>query len=161
MAFQTEVRADLALGRPGEFYDATIRRSTAYKFDTMDSAKPAIGKVFTFDGSGSPVLGGDGPFAGILIHPNAYARPGLDPTLALPSGSIAELADAGRLIVTTTAAATIGAKVQYDTATGDIAGAAPETPGAGMAGIPGATFILFDAEANGLAVVQLNPISKE
>ena len=157
MAFQKEVHTTQALGQPGEFYDATARRATAYRFDALDGAKPAIGKVFTFDASGRPVLGGTGPFAGIMIHPKARARLGLDPILTLPSGSNAELADSGRVIVSTTAVATPGSGVQYDTATGDIAGNAPSSPAAGKAAIPGATFILYGAAAGDLAVVQLNP----
>lgn len=161
MAFQTEVHKEQALGQPGDFYDASIRRVTAYKLDTIDSTIPVIGKVFTFDASGEPVLGGTGRFAGILLHPKAYARLGLAPTLALPSESNAELADIGRIIVTTTAAAAPTNAVQYNTTTGDIAGAAPDTPADGMAVIPGATFFMFEAAAGGLAVVQLDMAVQE
>lgn len=161
MTFQTTVNPTQALGQPGEFYDASIRRVTAHKLDGIDSATLAIGKVFTFDASGKPVLGGTGKFAGILIHPKAYARLGLEPPLALPSECNAELADVGRIIVTTTAAAAPAKGVQYNTTTGDIAGAAPGTPAAGMATIPGATFFMFEAVANGLAVVQLNMAIQE
>lgn len=156
MPFQKTVNVKQALGQPGEWYDATPRRVTAYKLETIDSSIHSIGRVFTFDASGKPQRGGTGAFAGILVHPKAYARLGLEPTTMLPQGINAELADMGRLIVSSTAAAAIGDGVQYDTTTGAITGTAPANPGAGMAVIPGATFILFAAEANGLAVIQLN-----
>lgn len=156
MAFQKTVHTVQPLGQAGEFFDDTPRRATVYALGTLDGATGAVGKVFTFDGSGAPVLGGTGKFAGILAHPKGQARIGLDPSTALPSGKIAELADMGRVIVTTTRPAAASKGVQYDTATGDIAGSAPETPETGMAVIPGATFVLFDAQADAPAVVQLD-----
>lgn len=161
MALQKTVYDTQALGQAGDFYDASIRRVTAYKLDTINSTIPVIGKVFTFDNTGAPVLGGTGRFAGILLHPKAYARLGLDPTLALPSESNVELADIGRIIVTTTGAASPTSTVQYNTTTGDIVGAAPDTLEDGMAVIPGATFFMFEAAANGLAVVQLDMATQE
>lgn len=156
MAFQKTVHTVQALGQAGEFYDDTPRRATAYALGVLDDAKNAVGKVFTFDDSGTPVLGGTGKFAGILTHPKGQARTGLDPSPALPSGRAAELADMGRVIVITTRAAVSSSGVQYDATTGDIAGSAPENPENGMAVIPGATFVLFDAAANAPAVVQLD-----
>lgn len=156
MAFQKTVHTVQALGQAGEFYDDTPRRTTAYAVGNPGDAKAAVGKVFTFDDSGNPVPGGAGKFAGILAHPKGQARTGLDPSSALPSGRVAELADMGRVIVTTTRAAAAAKGVQYDVLTGDIAGSAPENPENGMAVIPGATFVLFDAPADAPAVVQLD-----
>lgn len=153
MTFQKEVRINQALGQPGEFYDATPRRVTACKLEGIDSTKAAIGRVFTLDASGKPQLGGEGTFAGILCHPKSYARLGLDAKTAIAQGSNGELADMGRLIVLSTAVAKPGDAVQYNIATGEIAGAAS---GAGKAPVPGAIFALFDVEAGGLAVIQMN-----
>lgn len=155
MPFQTTINKEQALGQPGDFYDATVRRVTAYKLETIDSSRESVGRVFTFDVSGKPQFGGTGRFAGILIHPRSLARLGLEPTLNLPQGTNAELADIGRVIVTTTAAANIGDSVLYNTNTGEIMGSGASATGPNTAVIPGANFILFTAEADGLAVIQL------
>ncbi|MDL2313384.1 hypothetical protein LJC36_00210 [Desulfovibrio sp. OttesenSCG-928-C14] len=155
MALQKTVNKEQALGQPGQFYDASLRRVTAYKLDNVDSKKESIGRVFTFDADGQPQLGGTGKFAGILCHPQAYARLGLEPSLAVAQGSAGELADLGRLVVLSSATAKPADKVQYDTTTGEIAGAAPEEAAAGMALLPGAVFFMYSAEADGLAVIQL------
>jgi hypothetical protein len=151
MPFQTVVNKTLALGVPGEFYDAGPRRVTAWKLAGIAGAR--VGRVFTFDADGQPQLGGEGAFAGILCHPKEYVRPGLEASLAVREGSAAGLADKGRLIALTTAAAGAGEAVYYDSGTGEIAGSAA---GAGLVAIPGAKFVFFSAEANELAVLELN-----
>jgi hypothetical protein len=156
MPFQKIVNYEQALGVPGSLYDKTPYRVTAYKLDNIDSTDDVIGRVFTFDANGEPVLGGTGKFAGILLHPLEYARLGLEASGALREGQAGSLADAGRVIVITTAAAAIGAKVQYSTLTGEIAGTAPDEPAAGMAILPGAIFALYAAAAGELTVVQLD-----
>lgn len=155
MPFQNTISTRQSLGQPGDFYDATPRRVTAYKLTGIDRSTPCIGRVFTLDASGNPQLGGTGPFAGILVNPMSLARQGLDATQAVNEGTGGELADMGRIIVNTTAAAVPGDRVQYDAGSGEITGAGTATPPAGMANIPGAAFAIFAATANGLAVVQL------
>lgn len=155
MAFQTTVYKKQALGQPGDFYDATVRRVTAYKLETIDSSMDSIGRVFTFDADGKPQIGGTGKFAGVLIHPRSLARLGLAPSLAQPQGVNAELADMGRVIVKTTGAAAVKDAVRYSMVTGEIAGGGGAVPGQNLAVIPGAFFILFPAVADGLAVIQL------
>ena len=139
MAFQKAVLGTMALGVVGTFFDNSLHRSTAWKLAPEDLEKPCLGRVFTFDASGNPRLGGTGDFAGILSNPQASARNGLDPSLSAV-GLNGELTDVGRVIVSTKAAADFGEDVQYDVATGEICGA-PATPlAAGMAVIPGAKF---------------------
>ena len=154
--FQQTVNTSQALGVPGEFYDDSIKRVRTYVLDVALSGKPAIGRVFTRSASGGLALGGNGAFLGVLCSPKTHARPGLDATLTVQDGAVVELADIGPLIVTTSAAALPGDAVQYDVATGEIAGAPANPVAAGMKIIPGAKFILFEADAGGLAVVQLN-----
>lgn len=155
MAFQTTVYKEQALGQPGDFYDATVRRVTAWKLETIDSSMDSIGRVFTFNAEGIPQLGGTGTFAGVFMHPRSLARLGLAPSLAQPQGVNGELADMGRVIVKTTGAAAVMDTVRYNTGTGEIAGGGDAVPGQNLAVLPGAFFILFPAEADGLAVVQL------
>lgn len=161
MSLQKTINKYQPLGIPGQFYDATLRRATAYNPgpDGLDSEH--FGRVLTFDAAGEPQIGGEGKFAGILLHPHAYARTGLEGVGAVLQGGTIELADVGRIVVLSTAAAAPQDKVQYDTATGEITGVAPASPGAGMAVLPDAEFILFDAEADGLAVIQLGINFKE
>ena len=153
MSFQKSVNFSQAVGQPGDFYDATPRRVTAYKLTGIDADTPGIGRVFTLDASGNPQRGGTGPFAGILVNPMSLARQGLDPTQAVNQGTNGELADMGRIIVLTKGAAKPGQPVLYDTATGEIAGTGEA--GSGTAVIPAAAFAVMAAEAGGAAVVQL------
>ena len=151
MAFQKSVSFSQPLGIPGEFYDAAHpRRVTAWK---LDNAEQSVGRVFTFNGEGNPVQGGSGVFAGILVHPKEHARLGLDANIAVRQGVSGGLADKGRIIVKTTAAAVLNGPVYYAVATGEIAGSAPDD---GLTALPCARFIFVDAAADELAVVELN-----
>lgn len=151
--FQTIVQTKQALGQPGDFYDDSPSRVTAYKLDCLDGDTQAIGLVFTLDASGTPQLGGEGPLAGILCNPKALARQGLDASQAPRQGSIGELADKGRLIVLSGGAAKPGQTVLYKTSSGEIAGTGSES--SGLKTLPGAQFAIMDAEADALAVIQL------
>ena len=151
--FQKTVHTKQALGQPGDFHDDSPSRVTAYKLDCLDGKTPAIGRVFTLDGEGKPQLGGEGPLAGILCNPNTLARLGLDASQAVPKGATGELADMGRLIVLSGGAAKPGQPVLYKTASGEIAGTGKE--GSGLKALPGAKFAILEAEADGLAVIQL------
>lgn len=153
MSFQKTVPSSLAVGQPGDFYDATARRVTSYLLTGIDADKPSIGRVFTLGSSGTPQLGGTGAFAGILVNPMSLARQGLDGTQAIKQGTNAELADMGRIIVRTKGAAKPGQSVLYDTATGDILGTGEAADGKAV--IPGAVFAIFAAEAGGVAIVQM------
>lgn len=158
--FQQTVPRTQALGVPGDFYDATTQRVTAWQIHDMTEGTQAIGRVFTFD-VGVPVLGGTGRFAGILVHSRALPRlGGLDANLSVRSESHIELADQGRVIVQTAQAAPVGAGVLYDTATGAIIGPVPDAgAGSGQAVLPGAHFAILPAEAGGLGVIQLDPVA--
>lgn len=152
MPFQNTVNIKQALGQPGDFYDAAPRRVTVYKLTGIDRTTPCVGRVFTLDASGEPQLGGVGAFAGLLVNPKSLANQGMDGQAA-SQGINAELADMGRVIVTTSGPALPGQAVLYDTATGEIVGTG--SPSGGQAAIPGATFAVFAAYAGGVAVVQL------
>lgn len=154
--YQKTVHANQSLGQPGEFYDDSPRRVTSWPGDHIDGQTEVIGRVFTFDASGLPVPGGDGAFAGILVGPNSHARIGLAPSTALGRGAALGLADLGRVIVTTSGAASPNTAIMYDKATGLIAGTAAAELPAGKILLKSAKFFRFSSEANGLAVVEIN-----
>jgi hypothetical protein len=154
MAFQSIVNDSQPLGWPGQFYDASLRRVTAYSLPGLTDIPAAVGKVFTLGADGNPQLGGDGTFAGILCHPLSLGRIGLESSLTARSGENLELADAGRIIVQSAVAAVPGDAAYYEPASGAIAGTAE---GGTLIQIPGARFALFSVEAGGLAVLQLDP----
>lgn len=155
MGFQTTVRDRQAFGVPGEFYDTSPRRATSYVLD----GEGVIARAFTLAAEEGKVgMGGTGPFAGILMSPKSYVRPGTgySGTLAVADGTQVEIADKGRIIVTLATAAKPGDAVVYDTATGELSSVSdPATPGNGKLAVPGAKVALFTVEAGGLAVMEM------
>lgn len=154
MGFQTLVRDRQAFGVPGEFYDTSPRRAASYVLD----GDGVIARAFTHSAEeGKIVMGGTGPFAGILMSPKSYVRPGTDSsgTLAVASGTQVEAADKGRIIVTLGTAAQIGHFVVYDPATGELSAVADASTLGGKALVPGAKIALFTVEAGGLAVIEM------
>jgi hypothetical protein len=154
MAFQKQVNEGQTLGFPGQFYDASVRRVTSYPNPGIETDAEAVGMVFTLDDTGVLHLGGDGKFAGILCHASSLGRPGLDASMAALAGETLELADMGRIIVTSQTAANPGDEVYYSCDTGAVAGTAADD---GLILIPGARFALFGVTAGGPAVIQLDP----
>jgi hypothetical protein len=154
MAFQKEVKDSQPLGWPGQFYDASPRRVTAYSLPGMENIPEAVGKVFTLGSDRVPQLGGDGAFAGILCHPISLGRLGFDAVTDVAAGEMLELADMGRIIIRSSAAADPGMPVYYDPENGRIAG--PGENG-GLIRIPGASYILFHVDDGGLGVIGIDP----
>lgn len=155
MPFQKEVRMQQAFGIPGEFYDTSPHRATSYVLES----EAVIGRACTLSATeGAMKMGGDGAFAGILISPKQHGRPGSDfaPTMTLPSGTQAQAADKGRLIVILKNAAKPGEAIVYETATGELSAVADAAnPGSGKKAVPGARVALFEVTAGGPAVIEM------
>lgn len=155
MGFQTTVRASQAFGVPGEFYDTSPRRATSYVLD----GEGVIARAFTLTAEEGKVrMGGLGPFAGILMSPKSYVRPGTESsgTLAVAGGTQVETADKGRIIVTLSTAAKPGDTVVYDTTTGELSSVSDgASPGSGKLAVPGAKVALFTVAAGGVAVIEM------
>ena len=153
MPLQSQVGFKQPLGVIGGFYDASVRRVTAY---TLTGAGKA-GCVAVLDGNGGITCAGDANtlYAGVLCNPAAQVANGLEPTLEFRPGTHVEAATMGRIVVQVATAAKQGDRVVYAIATGVIA---PLSPGAsvpaGHKEIAGASFYVGGA-ANDLAVITL------
>lgn len=155
---QTTVNAKQGFGLVGSFYDDSARRVAPYNLKANSGVNPKIGNVFTIDSTDveSAVIGGSGVFGGILVSPHEYALSGLAASLELPAGTIGQLCTFGHVVVKSATAVSVGNVAGFDNATGAIsayadAASVPE----GSTLIPNAKFILVNAEANGLAVLEL------
>ena len=95
---------------------------------------------------------------GILVNANEYANfNNLEASLRLHENSIGSLASMGRVIVKVDHNVTVGYLGCYNSATGSIgAAAASDSVPAGYTLIPNSKFILQNATANGLAILQLD-----
>ena len=161
MPFQTKVNKKLAIGVPGAYYDVTPRRASSYVGIANGSVLPTFGCVATKDATGAAKIGGTGAFLGVFADPkSAPLYGGLTPSLSVKSGSNIDVCYFGHIIVQVGAAVTAESSLPvYNTATGEISAVAAgsASAGEGFAFIPNAQFKFFDAEAGGLAVLELNP----
>ena len=115
---------------------------------TQEALIPLVAKAYTIAEEGTVRMGGTGAFAGIAVSPKEYAlRGGLTPSMALANGAAVSIADMGHIVVQVKEAVTIGKAAYYDQTTGEIGTSGVE--------IKGSKFVFFDAEAGGLAVVEL------
>ena len=113
-----------------------------------EAQTPYIARAYTLAEEGKVKMGGSGVFAGIAVSPKEYAlRGGLTPSLALANGTAVSIADMGHIIVQVKEAVSIGKAAYYDQTTGEIGTSGVE--------IKGSKFVFFDAEAGGLAVLEL------
>lgn len=131
MTFQSEVRDEQATGIVGEvIYDGPMR-ARPYNLNSGGATANRVGKAFTEtdgvdDEAGAGSIGG-GAFAGILIHPKAYANQGttsgsLEANLDLPDHTNAELMTMGTIIVNLTIVGTgkVGEGIFYVDANGTL-----------------------------------------
>ncbi|MGN0022646.1 MAG: hypothetical protein ACI352_01255 [Elusimicrobiaceae bacterium] len=114
----------------------------------QEAQTPYIARAYTIAEEGKVRMGGNGIFAGIAVSPKEYAlRGGLTPSLALANGTAVSIADMGHIVVQVKDAVSIGQAAYYDQTTGEIGTSGME--------IKGSKFVFFDAEAGGLAVLEL------
>lgn len=157
MSLQTAVRELQAFGLVGEFYDDSPRRVAPYNV-YAGSDQPVVGRAFTIDATTktSANMGGTGVWGGILVSPKEYVLyGGLNATMEIPSGTPAQLATMGHVNVVVTTATSVGDYAFYNTTDGTIASAADTTPPANTAIIPNGRFVLVDAAAGEVAVLEL------
>jgi len=175
MTFQNTVRKEQAAGIIGEFAVDSPRRAEAFNIDVAsDVDSTQVGRAYTFTETlegefatvevGSVQSSGQ-TFAGIAIHPKAYALIGgvdgtLSPTLQLQPGQVAEFCRMGTIYVEiVNGAAQRGWQVGYQESDGEIfgidpAGAIP----AGVVQIPGAQVVNATNE-DGLTIIELTNIT--
>lgn len=114
----------------------------------QEAQTPYIARAYTIAEEGKVKMGGAGVFAGIAVSPKEYAlRGGLTPSLALANGSAVSIADMGHIVVLVKDAVSIGNPAYYDQTTGEIGTFGVE--------IKGSKFVFYNAQAGGLAVVEL------
>ena len=114
----------------------------------QEAQTPYIARAYTLAEEGKVRMGGNGIFAGIAVSPKEYAlRGGLTPSMALANGTAVSIADMGHIVVLVKDAVSIGNPAYYDQTTGEIGTSGVE--------IKGSKFVFYNAEAGGLAVVEL------
>lgn len=114
----------------------------------QEAQTPYIARAYTLAEEGKVRMGGNGVFAGIAVSPKEYAlRGGLTPSMALANGTAVSIADMGHIVVLVKDAVSIGNPAYYDQTTGKI--------GTSGVKIKGSKFVFYNAEAGGLAVVEL------
>lgn len=114
----------------------------------QEAQTPYIARAYTIAEEGKVKMGGAGVFAGIAVSPKEYAlRGGLTPSLALANGTAVSIADMGHIVVLVKDAVNIGNPAYYDQTTGEIGTSGVE--------IKGSKFVFYNAQAGGLAVVEL------
>lgn len=114
----------------------------------QEAQTPYIARAYTLAEEGKVRMGGNGVFAGIAVSPKEYAlRGGLTPSMALANGTAVSIADMGHIVVLVKDAVSIGNPAYYDQTTGKIGTSGVE--------IKGSKFVFYNAEAGGLAVVEL------
>jgi len=145
-------RNTLVSGIPGNISHDGPTRAASIILDSETEANNVFGRAFTYNDQSveTAQAGGDGAFAGILIHPKAYAIE----TEYARNGSTAEFLTMGEVYVTLDTAGNIGDPVSFDEATGII------SAGEGGTVIPGAHIARHvpSAETPRLAVITLNGI---
>lgn len=143
-------RISLISGVPGNISHDGPTRVTAALLDSATESNNVFGRAFTYKDKSVETVqaGGGGTFAGIMIHPKAYA---IDGDYA-QNWTQAEFLTMGEVYVELGATGSIGDKVSFDPATGIIS--------AGTAGteIVGASIArhLPSSETPYLAVISLN-----
>jgi hypothetical protein len=159
MTLQKVINRRLAAGIPGSFYDDSPRRVTPYLI--YGDPAPIVGRAFSIDAANpSKVRMGFSKgdvFAGMLATPKQYANyNNLSPTMTLTNGVQGEICSMGQPWIITDHAAKVGYLVCAKSDGSWGAAEDEESIPSGYALIPNAKFILQDAEAGGLARIQLN-----
>jgi len=177
MTFQNTVRKEQAAGIIGEFAVDSPRRAESFNIDALsDAENTLVGRAFTFTETlegefakvevGSVQAAGQ-TFAGIAIHPKAYALVGgadgtLSPTLQLQPGQVAEFCRMGTIYVEmVNGGAQRGWQVGYEESSGSIVGIDPAAaPALGVVQIPGAQVVNATNDV-GLTIIELTNITYE
>jgi hypothetical protein len=148
---QTVINKKLAFGVVGEFYDNTVKKVDTYVLNSDDNV---IGTAFTRVSEGVAEKGGTGTFVGLLALPKQYVNysSSIGSTNSIPRGTQASIAKTGRIIANVGGTASVGDSVYFDNATGALG---VGTAGAGQTQVPNCKVYYFDAEANGLCVLEL------
>lgn len=170
MAFQSTIRFDQTSGIVGEIIKDGPHRAKPVILSSTSAANNVVGRAFRHVSGQDLDVSADaaGVFAGILIHPKAYATSGpstgaLDPTLTLPNEISVEVLDMGFILVDLSLTApanpsrAIGADIWYRDADGVLVGSTGAGPGAGYTQVPNATIVdrnLADGDP-GLAIIKL------
>jgi len=159
MTLQKKVYEKQAAGVIGEFADNSPKRVAPYIVKANSDVKPSIGCAYTLSDNENEVkIGGTGVFAGVVIGPKQYSIDGLNTTLELTDGAIAQVCSMGHIYVAPKNASKPGNVAAFDPATGEIyayTDAAAATT-AKHTLISGAKFMFCEVEAGGTAVLELN-----
>jgi hypothetical protein len=162
MALQTNVNVKQAVGVIGDFYDDSPRRAMAKNLNaSAGGVLPTIGNAFTYEADITDptqvVLGGTGAFAGILVNGKELVRSnGLEAGLTVADNSLGTVCTRGQVWVKVASAVKVGYLACYSNSTGAISGVASGSAPSGYTLIPNAKFVAVNAEADGLAVIELN-----
>lgn len=162
MALQTNVNVKQAVGVIGDFYDDSPRRAMARNLNaSAGGALPTVGNAFTYEnGVADPtqvIMGGLGTFAGILVNGKELVRSnGLEAGLTVADNSVGTVCTMGHVWVKVEDAVKVGYLACYNTTTGAITGISTGSAPSGYQLIPNAKFVAVNAEADGLAVIELN-----
>lgn len=159
---QTSVKTYLGAGKAGDVFDNSPRRVDSFTLITSTSANtPHIGSWFCVDQNkpeqaqighlDNSILGG------VLINANEHANyNNLTASLVVNNKSIGALMSFGRVIVKVAHAVKVGYVACYKSDTGEIGAAASvESIPEGYKAIPHGRFVVTNASANELAVLEL------
>lgn len=146
--FGGEAGNSIALAATGSALSVSGATLSGGATSVQKAQTPYIARAYTLAEEGKVRMGGNGIFAGIAVSPKEYAlRGGLTPSLALANGTAVSIAEMGHIVVQVKEAVSIGKAAYYDQTTGEIGTSGVE--------IKGSKFVFFDAEAGGLAVLEL------
>lgn len=149
---QKSVNQKMAYGVPGDIID-TFPRAIDPKIVSAGS----IGKFYTINTANPEraVLGGTGVLGGIAVNTKEYIVNGLGASLDFRDGDVAQLMRMGRVCLQLPVAVTVGMAGFYNTTTGEITAAASGSEVDGCAEIPDSEFVLVNALANEISVLEL------
>lgn len=162
MALQSNVNVKQAVGVIGDFFDDSPRRVIARNLNAgANGDLPTIGNAFTYSAVATDptqvAMGGTGVFAGILVNGKELVRSnGLTSGLTVADNSVGSICSMGHVWVKVEGAVQVGYLACYNTTTGAITGIASGSAESGYALIPNAKFVAVNADADGLAVIELN-----
>lgn len=150
---QKTVNQKLAFGVHGDLCDGTFPRA----IDPYTVSAGGIGLFYTIDVSDpkKAILGGNGVLGGVAINSKEYIISGLGASLAFRDGVKAQLMSKGRVWLKVPSEITVGMAAYYNTTTGEIKGAAPKSSIEGCVEIPNSMFVLTNALAGEVAVLEL------
>lgn len=162
MAIQSAVNVKQCAGIQGDFFDDSPRRVLAKNLNSSASGVlPTIGNAFTYTADvvdpTQVIMGGLGAFAGILVNGKELVRSnGLTAGLTVADGTVGGLCTMGRVWVKVDASVKVGYLACYNNTTGVISGVLTGSAPSGYTLIPNAKFVAVNADADGMAVIELS-----